>query len=155
MGYQTDFRGEFKLNKSLTVKDYMFLKRFSETRRMKRNLPEEYGVDGEFYVEGKGYAGQDRDDKTIVDFNTPPSTQPGLWCQWIPNEEGDAIVWDGGEKFYNYVEWIQYLIEKILSPRGYVLNGEVFWQGEDSDDEGKIVIKDNIVETKTVQKTYI
>jgi hypothetical protein len=78
-----------------------------------------------------------------------------LWCQWIPNEEGDAIVWDGGEKFYNYVEWIQYLIDKILSPRGYILNGEVFWEGEDSGDEGKIVIKDNIVETKRVQKTYI
>jgi hypothetical protein len=155
MGYDSTFRGEFKLNKSLTVKDYKFLKNFSETRRMKRNLPEEYGVEGEFYVEGKGYGGQDRNDPSIINFNSPPSTQPGLWCQWIPNEEGDAIVWDGGEKFYNYVEWIQYLIDKILSPRGYILNGEVFWQGEDSDDEGKIVVKDNIVETKTVQKTYI
>jgi hypothetical protein len=155
MGYTTEFRGEFKLNKPLTVKDYKFLKNFSETRRVKRNLPEEYGVEGEFYVEGKGYRGQERDESTIIDFNSPPSTQPGLWCQWIPNEEGDAIVWDGVEKFYNYVEWIQYLIEKILSPRGYVLNGEVFWQGEDSDDEGKIVVKDNIVETKTVEKTYI
>lgn len=154
MGYHSTFRGEFKLNKPLTVKDYKFLKKFSETRRMKRNLPEEYGVEGEFYVDGKGYGGQDKD-STIIDYNSPPSTQPGLWCHWTPNEDGDAIVWDGGEKFYSYVEWIQYLIDKILSPKGYVLNGEVFWEGEDYMDEGKIVIKDNIVETKTVKKTYI
>jgi intein/homing endonuclease len=74
MGYDSTFRGEFKLNKSLTVKDYKFLKNFSETRRMKRNLPEEYGVEGEFYVEGKGYGGQDRNDPSIINFNSPPSS---------------------------------------------------------------------------------
>ncbi len=39
-------------------------------------------------------------------------------------------MWNGAEKFYNYVEWLQYLIDKILAPRGYTLNGECQWFGE-------------------------
>jgi hypothetical protein len=113
---------------------------------MKRNVGSEYGVEGEFYVED--------DEKNVIDYNQPPRTQPGLWCQWTPNEDGTAIEWDGVEKFYNYVEWIKYIIEKILSPKGYVLNGEVNWYGENRDDEGVICITDNVVTTKTVKKTY-
>jgi hypothetical protein len=44
-------------------------------------------------------------DLSIIDHNYPPENQPGLWCQWIPNEDGTAICWDGGEKFYNSIEW--------------------------------------------------
>lgn len=121
---------------------------------MVRNVDEsKYGIQGEFYVDGGGHAGQNHE-SNIIDYNRPPRTQPGLWCQWTPNEDGTAIEWDGGEKFYSYVEWIKYLIEKILSPRGYVLNGEVNWYGEDRDDEGIICIVDNVVTTKTVKKTY-
>ena len=29
------------------------------------------------------------------------------------------------EKFYYYVEWLRYLIDNILAPRGYILNGDV------------------------------
>lgn len=153
MGYHTNFSGAFQLNKPLTVKDFQFLKKINETRRMKRNVGSEYGVEGEFYVDGGGFAGQNHE-SNIIDFNIPPRTQPGLWCKWTPNEDGTAIEWDGGEKFYNYVEWIKYIIEKILSPKGYVLNGEVNWYGEDRYDEGVICITDNVVTTKTVKKTY-
>lgn len=154
MGYTTDFSGAFQLNKPLTVKDFTFLQKLNETRRMARNVDEsKYGVEGEFYVDGGGVYGQAQE-ANIIDFNRPPRTQPGLWCQWTPNEDGTAIEWDGGEKFYNYVEWIKYLIEKILAPRGYVLNGEVNWYGEDSYDVGVICIKDNVVTTKTLTKTY-
>lgn len=146
MGYDTNFSGAFQLNKPLTVKDFQFLRKLNETRRMKRNVGSEYGVEGEFYVED--------DEKNVINHNQPPITQPGLWCQWTPNEDGTAIEWDGGEKFYNYVEWIKYIIEKILAPKGYVLNGEVEWYGEDRSDEGMIQIVDNVVTTKTVKKTY-
>jgi hypothetical protein len=56
-----------------------------------------------------------------------------------------GIEWDGGEKFYDYVEWLEYIINNFLAPKGYVLNGECPYQGEDSDDVGKIVVKDNVV----------
>lgn len=71
--------------------------------------------------------------------------QPGLWCQWIPNGDGTAIVWDEGEKFYEYVEWIEYLIHHFLAPWGYELDGSVTWQGEETDDKGIIVITSNVV----------
>lgn len=153
MGYTTDFEGRFKLNRKLKKKDQDFLTKFAETRRMARNVGPEFGVEGEFYVDGKGYAGQDSDE-TILDYNRPPRTQPGLWCQWVPSEDGQFLQWDGSEKFYNYVEWLKYLIDKILAPRGYILNGEVSWSGEDQGDVGKIVVTNNVVTTKRGQIVY-
>jgi len=161
MGYTTDFSGEFKLNKKLSKKHKEYLAAFSETRRMKRNpsiaetLPDKkrlavklpIGIEAEYFVGGTGMCGQDHD-KSITDYNAEPSSQPGLWCQWVPDDEGTAIVWDGGEKFYCYVEWIEYIIKHFLEPWGYKLNGEVEWQGEESDDRGLIVIKNNKVSTK-------
>jgi hypothetical protein len=72
----------------------------------------------------------------------------------VPNDDGTAIVWDGGEKFYEYVDWIEYLINNFLQPWGYVLNGEVEWFGEDRDDRGLIVVDNNAVSTKTAVVSY-
>lgn len=144
MGYTTDFTGEFTLNKPLDATTKTYLHKFNETRRMKRKLPPQFGVEGEFYVEGTGMAGQDRT-PDIIDYNSPPSTQPGLWCGWCPNEQGTAIIWDGGEKFYYYEEWLNYLIANFLAPAGYVLNGTMEYQGEDSDDFGLLRVVNNEV----------
>lgn len=146
MGYTTDFEGCFKLNKKLDKKTLEFLQKFSETRRMARKLPKEFGIEGEFFVDGKGSFGQD-DDKSIIDHNRPPKTQPSLWCQWIPSQDGKFLEWDGGEKFYEYIDWIEYIIKNFLEPKGYVLNGEVRWRGEDFNDAGTIVVKKNKVST--------
>jgi hypothetical protein len=114
---------------------------------MKRNLPPKYGVEGEFFVDGAGFAGQDKE-SSIVDYNDPPSTQPGLWCQWRPNIEGTHLEWDGNEKFYSYIPWLKYIVEKILAPCGYSISGTVFWQGEDPNDTGNIWVKDNVITFK-------
>ena len=100
-----------------------------------------------------GFAGQDHDD-SIIDYNDPPQGQPGLWCQWIPSDDGTEILWNGGEKFYHYTEWLEYIIDNFLAPNGYVLNGEVYWYGEESDDIGKIIVSDNQVDVKYGQVTY-
>jgi hypothetical protein len=152
MGYSTNFTGKFIVSPTLNNEDRIFLTKLAQTRRVKRNVGPEYGVEGEFYVDGKGFCGQDCDE-TVINGNQPPATQPGLWCQWIPTEDGTAIEWDGNEKFYNYVEWIEYIIN-WLKPKGYVVNGEVEWQGEDSDDFGKIVVVDNVVSIKIGKKTF-
>lgn len=141
-----------------------YINKFSETRRYKRvaaiaekwddpirvavGLP--IGEDAGFYVGADRFEqiGRTRDPENgIVDYNTPPSGQPGLWCQWVATDDGDIIEWDGGEKFYNYVEWLEYLIEKFLKPWGYTVNGEVLWYGEDREDVGKIVVKENDVQS--------
>lgn len=161
MGYYTDFSGKFNLNKPLAENHAAYLRKFSETRRMKRdvsilgNMPDpvresvglSVGYDGGYFVGGSGYAGQERD-ASILEYNHPPAGQPGLWCQWVPNGDGSAIVWDDGEKFYDYVEWIEYLVEHFLKPWGYVLNGKVKWYGESDNDRGLIEIIDNVVKTK-------
>ena len=143
MGYTTDFEGSFKLNKKLDKKTHDFLNKLGNTRRMARNV-KGYGIEGEFYVDGESDFGQDSD-KNIMDYNRPPDTQPGLWCHWVPSEDGKSIEWDGGEKFYEYVAWIEYIIDKVLGPKGYTLTGTVEWTGENRDDLGKIVIKKNKV----------
>jgi hypothetical protein len=65
---------------------------------------------------------------------------PGIWCQWVATPDNDGIEWDGIEKFYNYVEWLAYVVKKFLNPWGYQLDGEVVWIGESLDplDVGKI-----------------
>ena len=153
MGYTTDFKGKFKVMfkgepKALDKETKEYLVKFSETRRMIRKFPKnEYGVDGEFYVGGKGFMGQDAD-KSVVDHNRPPSTQPALWCQWTPSKDGKYLQWDGGEKFYSYVEWLEYILKNFLTPKGYSLEGVVHWVGEDDEDIGTIHATDGKVLTK-------
>jgi len=143
MGYTTDFKGMFDLNKPLDHATYKFLIALNETRRMARNV-EGYGVEGEFFFDESNF-GQNRN-SNIIDYNRPPSTQPGLWCQWRPTQNRKGIKWDEGEKFYNYIEWLQYIIDNFLKEKGYILNGSVNWQGERNEDIGTIqVIENNIV----------
>lgn len=134
--------------------------------------PEEiYGQDGGYFVGGTGSFGQDSD-ITILDYNTAPGhltwaekkgmdfnqswdleqkliregkCQPGLWCQWMV-EGNDTLVWDQGEKFYEYTAWLQYLITHFFEPWGIKVNGEVEWQGEEKEDMGKIVVTDNEIQ---------
>lgn len=143
MGCTTTFSGKFKLNKKLDEKLHQFLKKLSTTRRMKRKL-EGYGVEGEYYVDGGGFMGQDREDN-ILEYNHPPATQPSLWCQWTPDETGEYIEWDGGEKFYEYVTWLKYIVSNFLEPNGYNINGEVFFEGELSGDAGVICVENNCI----------
>ena len=132
------------------------------------------GDEGAYFVNEEGDCGQGKTGygakiPDVVDYNAPPQGQPGLWCQWVPGnkygeplglkniEESEAeattIVWDEGEKFYYYVEWLHYLIENFLGPWGYVLNGNVVWQGEEADDRGRIVVDLNIVKTQSATFT--
>lgn len=147
MGYTTEFRGEFKLNKPLDAETLTFLQKLNATRRMARKVEVKYSVEGEFYVDGGGEFGMAHE-PSIIDFNRPPKTQPGLWCQWRPSDDGTRIEWDSGEKFYAYVEWLQYIIKNILAPKGYILSGEVEWRGASWNDSGVIVAKDNFLTIK-------
>jgi hypothetical protein len=152
MGYTTDFTGTFKLNKNLDAETHDLLKGLATTRRMARNI-QGYGVEGEFYTLDREDFGQNRT-PDVIDGNRPPRTQPGLWCQWTPTDDGLEIEWDGGEKFYCYVEWITYLVDRVLAPRGYKLNGTVAWSGEESGDLGAIQIVNNVVRVHKGEVLY-
>jgi hypothetical protein len=143
-----------------------------------------YGNEGEYFVGGPGDFGQDKDDSIINYNEPPGIVlksndgkrctkqmedglcQPGLWCQWIiekeqrcdsdtdTNASKSVLVWDGADKFYNYVEWLKYLINHFFQKWNVKLNGEITWEGEageageageESEDIGKIVVVDNVV----------
>ena len=166
MGYNTDFTGEFKLNRKLNKKVKTLINGISQTRRMKRDVEklakrlkiskekciEKYGPNSEFYFDPKDIdnLGQ-TNTEDIIDYNTPPGRQPSLWCQWCYDENSKSICWDGGEKFYDYIEWIRYIVEYIIKPQKiYKLNGVVNWYGEEDDDKGTITIKDNEISIKNL-----
>lgn len=158
MGYSTDFDGQFNLDRPLSAEHAEYLVAFNDKRRMKRDpkiaetMPDPkrvavglpIGADGGYFVGGDGFSGQEHD-VSVVDFNSEPAGQPGLRCGWWPSPDCCTIEWDGGEKFYFYVEWLQYLVAHFLKPWGYTLNGTVTWEGEGHDDKGRIVVKDNVV----------
>jgi len=168
MGYTTEFMGKFEFDSPIDDKLKTYINNFAESRRMIRDVEkikevypdwEDYSFNGELGVEGEYFArpgscfGQDRDD-SIIDFNDAPSTQPGLWCQWVVSEDGKYLEWDGGEKFYYYTEWLKYLIENFFKPTGNVLNGSVEWQGEELDDFGKIEVENNVITVYEGHKPY-
>lgn len=157
MGYTTDFQGQFDLNPTLSEEQVTYLLNFSNSRRMKRdvsileknfgpcnNIMGTYGEEGEFFVD-------DIEDDSVIEHNYPPKTQPGLWCQWIPTEGGQELIWDGGEKFYDYVEWLEYLIKSFFNPWKIKISGVVRWQGEEFSDRGKITVKNNEIFTEILE----
>jgi hypothetical protein len=171
MGYTTSFKGQFSIAPMLRPEHLAYLKAFNYTRRMKRDpavvagMPDArreavglpVGPDGAYYVGsaddgnfGQGTPGEKMGAVGgIVASGSPPSGQPGLWCQWTPTDDGMTLKWDEGEKFYKYVEWLEYLIKNFLGPWGYTLNGVVKWKGEEQEDRGRIVVEDNVVRTDT------
>jgi hypothetical protein len=158
MGYTTRFEGSFRLDRSLAPEHADYLRKFAETRRMKRNpkraaeLPDpvrnrtglSIGRDACYFVGGTGLLGQD-EDGSVLDYDQPPAEQPGLWCSWTVGEDQSSIAWNGMEKFYEYIRWLDYLILHFLAPWGYTLNGEVRWGGEDEQDRGVIRVRANVV----------
>jgi hypothetical protein len=179
MGYTTDFEGIVKINPPLNPLQVKFINEINRTRRMKRDSNKlmeiykgEYGnpfatektAEAIYGNEGEFFVGRENDrDASILDYNMSPGQsnflgdskgQPGLWCQWEVSEDGTTLRWDGGEKFYNYVEWMEYLVNRLFKPWGVVLNGFIEWNGEDSSDKGKIKVKDNVVTSHEAIITY-
>jgi len=164
MGYHTEFEGSFNLSHPLTKEHKDYLNKFNMTRRFKRHADKSaifpdpireavhlpIGEDGCNYVGDNSFMGQSTDE-SVCAYNEPPSSQPNIWCQWTPNQDGTSIEWDGGEKFYSYIEWIEYLIVNFLKPWGYTLNGVVSWRGENFQDVGDIIVTDNIVTSRMWQ----
>lgn len=69
------------------------------------------------------------------------------YFQWVPAETLEHIVWDGNEKFYKYVEQLQWLCN-WLQERHISANGELYWSGEEAGDTGTLVVSENVVVAK-------
>jgi hypothetical protein len=80
--------------------------------------------------------------------------KPGYFCQWQSNKTGTALIWDGGEKFYDYIEWLNWLIDNFFAPKHIKLTGSILWIGESKGDLGKISVKNNVVTIKKGKIIY-
>lgn len=150
MGYQTEFEGHVTISPPLNVEEIEFLKKFADSRRMKR-------TGGPYFVDGEGFMGQGDGTDTVLDHNNPPEGQPGLWCKWEPSSDGHCIEWNEAEKFYDAEKWMKYLIKHFLQPgalakdtlpflqANHTVNGVIEAQGEDKDDRWDLVVRDNRV----------
>lgn len=172
MGYQTEFTGKFNFNEKIT-KDFMeYINRFAQTRRMERKNEEikriypkwkelcfngELGKQGEYFAPDTtdNFAGQNQD-TSIIHYNNPPCTQPGLWCDWAifpaeeiedKNEFSAYLAWDKMEKFYYYVDWLKYLIKNFIEPSNLSITGAVLAVGEEDGDATYIIVDNNNVKT--------
>lgn len=157
MGYTTEFSGQVTIEPPLNENEISFINDLSSTRRMNRS-------NGPLFVGGSGYYGQGHD-ADVIDFNNPHRDQPGLWCQWVANDEGTTLSWDGGEKFYYSAEWMRYIIDNLLAPSAgsyllehndederlrsftydHKLNGVIDAEGEERSDVWQLTVKDNVV----------
>ena len=86
--------------------------------------------------------------------NDPDSIQgehPRSYMQWVPTQSLDHIVYDGNEKFYEYVDWMKWLVN-YLKGIGITADGEIDWSGDQAGDTGTIVVANSEV-TVRVHKT--
>ena len=177
MGYTTEFFGRFELNKPLTPGLFQYLSDFAESRhynispelimKIDKNWNEhcylgDLGQKGQYYLTKflpdydimhmSGDLKEEILKKGLTcNYNQTPEDVPGLWCQWIPSDDNMGIEWDGGEKFYEYIAWIKFLIEHFLAPNGYVVSGSVRWRGESFDDIGVIEVENNVVHERGIE----
>lgn len=152
MGYDTTFAGEIEVRPTLPPR---FVSKFNEMRRRRNN---KYG-DGEMgsfdhvYYGKVGLMGQTREDAQGL------SVVPGVWCQWeivVGGDQASSVQWDGDDKFYDYEEWLAYVVALIKTEfPASEFSGEIRWWGEDPSDLGCLrVAPDGTVTTHTGEVVY-
>lgn len=166
MGYHTSFDGAVKIDPPLNSHEIDFLRDLAGTRRMNRTK-------GPLYVAETENFGQNRSED-VIDYNGSHPDQPGLWLQWTPSEDGTALEWDEGEKFYESQEWMEYLVNNLLGPSAlayitthsdedarlehftcnHKVSGIIYAQGEDSDDTWRLVVDNNMVRSERPTITW-
>lgn len=122
MGYSTDFNGVISFSRALTVREYKELIKLANY--------------------------DSKDDGTYKLYTNTPETIPDSYLQWEPTDDGTGLQWNYGEKFYDYIHWLRWLIKHYFKPHDIVLNGQIQWQGEEIGDCGIIKVINNKVTTK-------
>ena len=77
---------------------------------------------------------------------------PDYYCQWVPSDDGEFIVWDGGEKFYEGPKWMKHIIENMFPTHKF--EGEIEAQGEEVGDHWYLVVQNNKVYTAPARGGY-
>jgi len=73
---------------------------------------------------------------------------PGIWCDF---DTDGTTLWAKEGKNYDYAEWLTHLVDTFFVPWHQTLNGEIYWDGEETDDRGIMVVTDNQVALRYLQ----
>lgn len=161
MGYDTAFKGCLFFNKPLSKNLADAINRYCSIRHcVYRDKGEQYGPDGKWWdgdeldVDWRKaiFEYDETERKKQEDYNQLADGLPSFYCQWKVSDDRREIVWDGGEKFYGYIQWLEIIIDHFLRPNLYVLNGEMEWQGEDASDTGIFCVCENKVYVKRLNR---
>lgn len=125
MGYTTDFDGSVNFDRVLSVTELRDLEELADYKTQ---------------------------DKAFIKYS---DKHPDSYNQWKPLDDGTGLCWNGGEKFYNYKEWLQWLIDYYLKPRGINTSGVIRYQGEEIGDVGRLEVTDNIVKKIELDATGV
>lgn len=156
MSYNIYYEGTVSINKPLDDQTYNIIMGLSDSRRMAWNADKlerdgiakkkDIGEEGEFFF-GHNHMKHEEliefEKKYALNINYPPAGQPSYWGTWIVSDDKMGLIWNGNEKSYNGHEWLQYIVKKILIPRGYNTEGIVNWFTEEEmyDNEWHTVVK--------------
>lgn len=143
--------GSFEITPKLTDYDKFYLLNFNATQHIKRDESKligiyggsngyngHYGNEGQFFINyiigpdgnlitkrDRGWVTKDfQEFDSIVDDKNPPTGQPGLFCPWRPNVEGDKLLPDNRDYYQSNYAWLKWLITNFFDGM-YKLNGEV------------------------------
>ena len=119
MGYDTYHSGWFDLNKEPDEAVKEFFKTY--------HLP---GIENESHCELWHLRSNPQGESTLANFCAHPS-----W--FIEREENTRH----GEP----EDGLQFIIDNVLAPHGILVNGAIYWSGDDDDDRGKVVVKNNVI----------
>ena len=98
-----------------------------------------YDLHGEFHL-NKKLSEEDEEDDIFSD------------SRWVPNSDGTGIErFDSTDFDISEVSELETLIDGFLKPRGYVLNGTATWHGECHDEDGAIIVTDNVITEKRLR----
>jgi len=123
MGYYVFYSGEVSVSPPLSEEDAAVVRAFVNHERTEVTESLFAAINASVEPDLPGYSG-------LLDVS----------------EDRASLVPEEDESNHGLRLWLKLLAEHFLTPKGYVLNGEVFWDGRDSDDAGCIFVKDNQVE---------
>lgn len=107
---------------------------------------------GRFDLSRKLTDNEERILRTFSASRHNPALAPNYYCQWVPTADCAGIEWDRVEKFYSYVEWLQFIIDQFLELWGILLIGKILYQGEDLGDVGFVEVG---VDQKVVKNPFL
>lgn len=62
------------------------------------------------------------------------------------------IVWDGEKDFENAVEWLEWVLEKIIKPKDIKASGTIFIMNKENKENNVIKVQDNNLKVLNIDK---